>query len=95
MKKRSSKLESTRKTEQDRPLSEILTFGQRSTQKSKSIGPGSKSTDTGPGRFRVSGSGHGLNSGAVTSSYDVSMTWTRADVDMLAWLLMWTDDVIR
>ena len=27
----------------------------------------------------------------LTSSYDVS----RADVDMLAWLLMWTDDVIR
>ena len=35
MKKWSSKLESTRKTEQDRPLSEILTFGQRSTQKVK------------------------------------------------------------
>ena len=31
----------------------------------------------------------------LTSSYDVSMTWTRADVDMLAWLLTWTDDVIR
>ena len=29
----------------------------------------------------------------LTSSYDVSMTWTRADVDMLAWLLTWTDDV--
>ena len=31
----------------------------------------------------------------LTSSYDVSMTWTRADVDMLAWLLTWSDDVIR
>ena len=36
----------------------------------------------------------------LTSSYDVSMTWTRADValadvDVLAWLLTWTDDVIR
>ena len=31
----------------------------------------------------------------MTSSYDVSLTWTRADVDMLAWLIMWTDDVIR
>ena len=30
----------------------------------------------------------------LTSSYDVLMTWTRADVDMLAWLLTWTDDVI-
>ena len=31
----------------------------------------------------------------LTSSYDVSMTWTRADVDMLAWLLSWIDDVSR
>ena len=26
---------------------------------------------------------------------DVSMTWTRADVDVLAWLLTWSDDVIQ
>ena len=31
------------------------------------------------------------------SSYDVSLTWTRADValadvDVLAWLMTWTDD---
>ena len=25
----------------------------------------------------------------MTSSYDVSLTWTRADVDKLAWLLTW------
>ena len=31
----------------------------------------------------------------MTSSYDVSLTWTRANVDVLAWLLTWTDDVIR
>ena len=36
-------------------MSEILTFGQGST------GPSSKSTDTGPGRFWVSGSSHGLD----------------------------------
>ena len=30
----------------------------------------------------------------LTSSYDVSLTWTRADVDVLAWLLTWSDDVI-
>ena len=30
----------------------------------------------------------------LTSSYDVSLTWTRADVDMLAWVLTWSDDVI-
>ena len=35
MKKRRSKSESTRKTEQDRPFLEILTFGQKSTQKVK------------------------------------------------------------
>ena len=35
MKKRSPKLESMRKTEQDRPFQKILTFDQRSTQKVK------------------------------------------------------------
>ena len=78
MKKRSSKLESTRKTEQDRPLSEILTFGQRSTQKVKvkvnwsrvkgqrilvRVGSGF------PGRIT------GRTVDPLTSSYDVPMTW--------------------
>ena len=74
---------------------EFLTFGQRSTQKSKSTGPGSKSMDTGLGQFRVSRSGHGSGSEPLTSSYDVSLRWTRADVEVLAWLLTWSDDVIR
>ena len=30
----------------------------------------------------------------LMSSYDVSLTWTRADVEVLAWLLTWSDDVI-
>ena len=30
----------------------------------------------------------------LTSSYDMSLTWTKADVDMLVWLLTWMDDVI-
>ena len=30
----------------------------------------------------------------LTSSYDILLTWTRADVDMLAWLLTCSDDVI-
>ena len=30
----------------------------------------------------------------LTSSYDVSLTWIRADVDVIAWLLTWSDDVI-
>ena len=28
------------------------------------------------------------------SSYDVSLTWTKADMEVLAWLLTWSDDVI-
>ena len=31
----------------------------------------------------------------LTSSYVVSLTWTRVDVDVLAWLLTWSDDVIQ
>ena len=31
----------------------------------------------------------------LTSSYDVSLTWTRVDVEVLAWLLTWSDDVIQ
>ena len=92
MKKWSSKLASTRKTKQDRPLSKILTFGQRSTQKVK------VKVKVNWSRVKVNGYWSGLVPGRavdpLTSSYDVSMTWTRADVDMLAWLLMWTNDVI-
>ena len=73
-----------------------MTFGQRSTQKSQSqlvqgqsqrilvrVGSGFPS--------RVTGRVVDL----LTSSYDVSLTWTRADVDVLAWLLTWSDDVIQ
>ena len=59
--------------------------GQR--KKLKSMGPSSKSTDTGPGRVT------GRAAESLTSSYDVSLTWTRADVEVLAWLLTWSDDV--
>ena len=31
----------------------------------------------------------------LTSSYDVSLMWTRANVDVLAWLLTWSDNIIR
>ena len=44
---------------------------------------------------RFSGRVTGRAVDPLTSSYDVSLTWTRADVDMLAWLLTWIDDVIR
>ena len=30
----------------------------------------------------------------LMSSYDVSLMWTKVDVDMIAWLLTWSDDVI-
>ena len=44
---------------------------------------------------RFSGRVTGQTVEPLTSANDVSMTWIRADVDMLAWLLTWTDDVIR
>ena len=91
MKKRSSKLESTRKTEQDRPSRKfwLLVKGQRKKSKSKSTGPGSKSTNTGPGRFRVSGSGHRSSSRAddvilwrvADVADDVSRAYVAADVE--------------
>ena len=91
MKKHSSKLESTRKTEQDRPCRKfwLLVKGQRKKSKSKSTGPGSKSMDTGPGRFQVSGSGHGSSSRAddvilwrvADVADDVSRAYVAADVE--------------
>ena len=85
-------------SEQDRSLSEILTFGQRSTQKVKVNW--SRVKVNGYWSGSVLGRVTGRTMESLTSSYDVSMTWTRADValadvDVLAWLLMWTDDVIR
>ena len=65
MKKRSLKLESTRKTEQDRPVGNFDFWSKVNAKKSKSTGPRSKSTDTGSGRFRVFGLGHGSSSRSV------------------------------
>ena len=31
----------------------------------------------------------------LTHPDDVVLTWTRADVDVLVWLLTWSDDIIR
>ena len=31
----------------------------------------------------------------LTHPDDLALTWTKADVDVLAWLLTWSDDVIR
>ena len=109
MKKRSLKLESTQKTEQDGPFWKfcLLVKGQRKKSKSKSTGPGQSQrilVRVGSGfPGRVTGRAVDL----LTSSYDVSLTWIRADVDMLAWLLTclmtclgltwlltWSDDVI-
>ena len=79
-------------------MSEILTFGQRSMQKVKVKVNWSRVKVNGYWSGSVLGFRVGVTGQTVdplTSSYDVSMTWTRADVDMLAWLLTWTDDVIR
>ena len=77
---------------------EILTFGQRSTQKVKVKVNWSRVKVNGYWSGSVFGFSSRVTGRAIdplTSSYDVSLTWTRADVDVLAWLLMWTDDVIR
>ena len=89
MKKRSPKSESMQKTKQDSPIRKILTFGQRSIQKLKSTRTGQNQQIHGPSWFRVSKSG----SRPLTSYYDVSLTWTRVDMDMLAWLITSSDDV--
>ena len=72
MKKRSLKLESTRKTEQDRPLSEILTFGQKSTQKVK--------VKVNWSRVKVNGYWSGSGHGSSNKSADIIL-WCVADVD--------------
>ena len=43
---------------------------------------------------RFSGRVTGRAVDPLMSSYDVSLMWTRADVNVLAWLLTWSDDVI-
>ena len=75
-------------------------FGQRSTQKSQSQSQSQLVQGQSQQMLVRVGSGFpgrvtGRAVDPLTSSYDVSMMWTRADVDMLAWLLTWTNDVIR
>ena len=101
MKKQSPKSESTQKSEQDSPVRKILTFGQRLMQKVKVIKSqsqlvhGQSQWIHGLGRFRIFRSGHGSGNRLLMSSYDMLLTWIRADVDVLAWVLTWSDDVIR
>ena len=76
MKKRSLKLESTQKTKQDRSFRKFWLLVKGQCKKSKSTGPGSKSTDTWSGSvlgFRV---GHGSSCKDADSSW-----WRGADVD--------------
>ena len=47
----------------------------------------------GPSRFWVFWVGHGSAVETLTHPNDVALTWTRADVDVLMWLLTWSDDV--
>ena len=44
--------------------------------------------------FGFSGSVSDRAAETLTHPDEVSLTWTRADVDVLAWLLTWSDDVI-
>ena len=101
MKKLSPKSKSTRKTELDTPCWKfwLLVKGQR--KKSKSTDPGSKSMVSahrsdpgGPGRVGLgqrSARWCGVDEATLLTCL---MMWTRADVDVLAWLLTWSDDVI-
>ena len=45
--------------------------------------------------FGFSGSVTDRAAETLTHPDDVAMTWTRADMDMLAWLLTWSYNVIR
>ena len=59
-------------------------------QKSKSTSLGSKSTDTWSGL--VPGfSGQVMDQAIEPLAHpdDAALTWTRADLDVLAWLMMW------
>ena len=87
MKKRSLKLESTQKTEQDGPFRKFLLLVKGQRKKSKSTVHGQSQ--------RVSELVTGRAVELLTSSYDVLLIWTRANVEVLAWLLTWSDDVIR
>ena len=101
MKKQSPKSESTQKIEQDSPVRKILTFGQPLMQKVKVIKSqsqlvhGQSQWIHGLGWFRIFRSAHGSGNRLLMSSYDMLLTWIRADVDVLAWVLTWSDDVIR
>ena len=45
-------------------------------------------------RVKVNGYWSGLVPDWVTSRVVKPLTWTRADMDVLGWLLKWSDDVI-
>ena len=94
MKKMSPKLEFTRKTEQNRPCWKfwLLVKSQRKSQSQLVHGQSQQIL------VQVGSEFPGWVTGRVVellmSSYDMSLMWIKADVDVLAWLLTWSDDVI-
>ena len=94
MKKQSSKLESTRKLSKIGPVGNF-DFWLKINAKSQSQLVHGQSQRI---LVRVGSGFPGRVTGRTVeplTSYDVSLTWTRADVEVLAWLLTWSDDVIR
>ena len=97
MKKQSSKLESTRKLSKIGPVGNF-DFWSKVNAKSQSQSQSQLVQDQSQRILVRVGSGFlGWVTGRVveplTSSYDMSLTWTRADVEVLAWLLTWSDDI--
>ena len=95
MKKQSSKLESTRKLSKIGPVGNFDFWSKVSAKSQSQLVQGQSQRIL----VRVGSEFPGqVTSRAVESlmsSYEVSLTWTRADVEVLAWLLTWSDDVIQ
>ena len=86
-------MESTRKTEQDRPCRKfwLLVKGQRKSQSQLVQGQSQRILVRVGSGFLGRVTGRAVK--PLMSSYDVSLTWTRVDVDVLAWLLTSSYDV--
>ena len=89
MKKRSPKLKFTRKTEQYRPLWKFWLLVKVNLSRVKVNG---YMVRVG---FEFSKSSTNQAAKTLTHPNDVALTWTKADMDVLAWLLTWSDDIIR
>ena len=84
MKKRSSKLESTRKIEQDRPCRNFDFWSKVNAKSPSQLVQGQSQRILVRVGSKFPGRVMGQAAEPLTSSYDVSLTWTRANVNVLA-----------